>query len=424
MLAAALMLTAACSSKNDNTASSGPVTLKVRLFGTFGYKEAGLFDKYQADHPNIKIDYTTVEQEATYWTGLQTALASGSGLGDVVGIEVGRVSTFYADMLPKFKDLNQYGAQSEKANFFGWKWAATEKDGKQYAFGTDIGPLALCYRADLFKAAGLPDKPADVSALWATSGWDGFIQAGEQYMAKAQKGQFFVDTAGGFFNAIIGQSANQYYDQSGNLIADKNPAVKKAWDYSMQMASKNLSAALSQFSKEWNAAFSSGSFATIACPSWMIGYIKSQAADGSGKWAVANIPGGGGNWGGSYLAVPAKSEHGKEAYDLIKWLTSADQEVTLFQKTGNFPSNSVAAQNAAVTGATDTYFSGGGAPAETGKIFGESASKLVPSITGKHDGDVKGAFTTAITRVETKQQDAAAAWTQVISKDIPAAVGA
>ncbi len=64
----------------------------MRLFGTFGYKEAGLFDQYQKLHPDIKIDYTTVEQEATYWTALQTSLSSGAGLGDVQGIEVGRVA--------------------------------------------------------------------------------------------------------------------------------------------------------------------------------------------------------------------------------------------------------------------------------------------------------------------------------------------
>jgi cellobiose transport system substrate-binding protein len=421
VLAAAMVMTAACSTSNNNGGSSGneQITLKVRLFGTFGYKEQGLFDKYTAEHPNIKIDYTTVQQEQDYWTALQSSLATGAGLGDLVGIEVGRVSTFVDSMTPKFKDLNQYGAADLKGDFYPWKWAATEKNGKQYGLGTDIGPLALCYRADLFKQAGLPDKPADVAKLWDTTGWDGFITAGKQYMTKAPAKSFFVDTAGGFFNAIIGQSATQYYDASGNLVVATNPVVKKAWDYSMQMATNNLTAKLAQFSPDWNTAFTSGSFATIACPSWMIGYIKGQAANTSGKWDVAPMPGGTGNWGGSYLAVPDKAAHPKEAYELAKWLTSSEQEVTLFVKGGNFPSNSKAAQDTQVKTATDAYFSGGGSPAPIGQIFGDSAAKMVPQITGPHDGDIKTQITTAITRVETGQQKPDDAWKQVIEKDIP-----
>ncbi len=59
---------------------------------------------------------------------------------------------------------------------------------KQLGLGTDIGPLAICYRTDLFKAAGLPTDPAEVSALWA-NGWDGYIAAGQQYKANAPLGK-------------------------------------------------------------------------------------------------------------------------------------------------------------------------------------------------------------------------------------------
>jgi cellobiose transport system substrate-binding protein len=299
--------------------------------------------------------------------------------------------------------------------------------GKQLGLGTDVGPLAICYRTDLFKAAGLPVDPAAVSALWA-NGWDGYIAAGNQYKAKAAAGHYWTDTAGGMFNAIIGQSPNQYYDSSGNLIVESNPAVSKAWDYAMQMATQGLSAKLSQFSNAWNVAFTTGTFATIACPSWMVGYIKSEAGAMGGSWNIASIPGNGGNWGGSYLMIPTKSQHKQEAYDLIKWLTGAAQEATIFQKVGNFPSNKVAAADPAVVNATDKYFSGGSdpnnpVPAPIGKIFGESASKLQPAILGAHDGDVKNAISTAITRVETGAQTPTAAWEQLIHKDIPSAVG-
>jgi len=428
-MTAAMLLVSACSSSNSPSTGSGDqVTLKVRLFGTFGYKEAGLFTKYESQHPNIKIDYTTVEQEATYWTALQTSLSSGAGLGDVQGIEVGRIAAVTAKLSDKFADLNTLGATSLKDNFYSWKWQESMAGNKQLGLGTDVGPLAICYRTDLFKTAGLPTDPAAVSALWA-NGWDGYVAAGQKYKQGAPANSFWTDTAGGMFNAVIGQSPNQYYDASGKLIVSTNPAVKSAWDTSMKVAAGGLSAKLSQFSTGWNVAFTTGTFATIACPSWMVGYIKSEAGAMGGQWNIASIPGGGGNWGGSYLGIPTASKHQKEAYDLISWLTAAEQEAAIFKAVGNFPSNKVAAADPTVAAATDTYFSGGspdpakpvGAP--TGKIFGDSAAKLQPAILGEHDGDVKNAISTAITRVETGAQTPDAAWSQLIGKDIPSAVG-
>jgi cellobiose transport system substrate-binding protein len=157
----------------------------------------------------------------------------------------------------------------------------------------------------------------------------------------------------------------------------------------------------------------------------MIGYIKSEAGAMGGNWNIANLPGGGGDWGGSYLAIPKASQHQAEAFALIKWLTSADQEAAIFKAVGNFPSNKLAAADPSVASDADSYFSGpdGKTNAQIGKIFGDSATALVPAVLGPHDGDVKNAFSAAITRVETGAQTPAASWSQLISKDIPAAVG-
>src|SRR5262249_58606790 len=135
-------------------------------------------------------------------------------------------------------------------------------------------------------------------------GWAGYIAAGQQYKAHAKAGEYWTDTAGGMFNAIIGQSTTQYYDQSGKLIVDSNPAVKDAWSLAMQMATGGLSAKLSQFSQAWNVAFTTGTFATIACPSWMVGYIKSEADAMGGSWNIANTPGNGGELGSLDPGIP------------------------------------------------------------------------------------------------------------------------
>jgi cellobiose transport system substrate-binding protein len=414
---------AGCSSNDSNTGSGGnqaanaPVTLNVRLFGTFGYKEAGLFDAYHTQHPNVTINFSSIEQETNYYPVLQQNLNAAKGTIDVAGIEVGRIADVTQNLAAKFTDLNTLGAASEESNFYPWKWkAATTADGKVLGLGTDVGPIAIAYRTDLFKQAGLPTDRDELAKKWTS--WDAFLAMGEQYKAKMGTRSAFIDTSSGTFNTILGGSVKQYYDESGTPVYDSNPAVKQAWDLSVKAIQQGLTGKVKQFDDAWNKGFSSGSFATVGAPSWMIGYIKGQAgAKGSGQWDIAPGPNSA-NWGGSYLAIPKNSQHAKEAYDLIKYLTSAQQQVTLFKKGGNFPSSSVAAADPAVSGYTEPYFNN----APTGKIFGEVASKLPVQIVGPKDGVVKDAFSTGLLSIETQGKTPDEAW-QTTLKNIKNAIG-
>ena len=381
------------------TTSDEPVTLNVGLFGTFGYKEAGLYDEYMADHPNVKIVETSVEQEGEYYQALQTHLAANSGLADIQGIEVGRIAEVTSLQPDKWVDLNTLGAGDVEDTFFPWKWgAATTADGKTLGLGTDTGPLAICYRHDLLEAAGMTSDRDELATEWDS--WESFLAFGAEYLKNAPKGVSFMDSAGGLYNAIIGQSEEQYYDEDGNTIYDSNPAVKDAWYTAAQAAEDGLSAKLKQFDTEWNTGFVNGAFATIACPAWMIGYIKSQAGDdGSGKWDVANIPGDGGNWGGSYLSIPTASEHPAEAYELIKWLTAPEQQIKMWTTAQHFPSSSTASADPAVEAATDDYFSG----APLGELFKASADDLPVAVLGPKDGTIKDTFSNGLLLVEQGQ---------------------
>jgi cellobiose transport system substrate-binding protein len=419
---AAVVAAAGCGSSSDSgggggSASNEKVTITVGLFGTFGYKEAGLYDEYMKLHPNVTIKESSIEQEQEYYQALQTHLAAGSGLDDVQGIEVGRIAEVVQTESDKFVNLNDLGADSLKSTFFPWKWqAATSSDGATIGLGTDTGPLAICYRTDLFKKAGLPTDPEAVGQQWTT--WQGYLDVGKQYMQNAPANTAFMDSASGMYNAIIGQSPTQYYDSSGNPIYETNPAVKNAWDMAMQAVAAHETAALKQFDPAWNEGFANGAFATIACPAWMIGYIKGQAGDsGSGKWDVARIPGDGGNWGGSYLAIPTASPHQKEAYELIKWLTAPEQQVEMWTKAQHFPSSSTASAEPAVEDATDPYFSN----APIGQVFKTSADNLPVVTLGPKDGLIKDTLSNGILRVEQQGQSPDAAWEKTIA-DIKSAI--
>lgn len=399
-------LLAACGSGTSDSSDSanGKVTLTVDLFGSFGYKEAGLYAEYEKLNPGVTIKQTDTEDEADYWKSLQTRLAGGGGLADVQGVEVGRIASVTQQQSDKFQDLKEFGADKLEDQFADAKWsAATTKDGKILGLGTDVGPEAMCYRTDLFEQAGLPTDREELAQKWST--WDGYLELGKQYKKKAPAKSAWLDSIGSLYQVVIGQEKERYYDASGKLIYEKNPAVKAAWDTSVEAAGAGLSAKLDQWSPQWNQAFAAGSFATIPCPAWMLGYIKGQAGDtGKGKWDVAKLPGGAGNWGGSYLSVPRAAEHKKEAYELIKWLTAPEQQAKLFSKQGNFPSSTGAIEK--VAAAKDPYFS----DAPIGQIFGDAAKASPVQVLGVHDQNVVQQLTNALSEVERKGTSSQKAW--------------
>jgi cellobiose transport system substrate-binding protein len=138
----------------------------------------------------------------------------------------------------------------------------------------------------------------------------------------------------------------------------------------------------------------------------MIGYIKGKAGHaGAGKWNVTTLPGGsGGNWGGSYLAIPAGSPHKEQAAKLIAWLTAPEQQAKVFTKVGNFTSTTPAIAQA---GTTDPYFNG----APIGRIFSDSTKAAPVQILGPQDGVVNNAMTQALLAVETGGATPDVAWT-------------
>ncbi|MDG4818180.1 MULTISPECIES: extracellular solute-binding protein [unclassified Micromonospora] len=398
---AMIATTSACGSDDEGSGSSNdPIKLVVDVFGDQGFGYDELYKQYEAEHPNVKIEQRGKGLGlGDYNTRLTQQITAGAGAGDVVALEEGTIVQFYAQA-GKFVNLADHGANDLKSNYLPWKWEqGTTPDGTVLGLGTDVGSMALCYRSDLFKAAGLPTDREEVGALWPT--WDQFIATGQKFVA-ADKKHKFVDSATNFYNVVLMQTAGNgsgytYYDKSNKLVIGENPDVKTAYDLSTKMIAAGLSNNLQSFSNEWNAGFKNGTFATIACPAWMTGVIKGQAGDSAaGKWDVAKAPGNGGNWGGSFLAVPKSSKHAKEAAELVKFLTSAKGQIEAFKKVGNLPSSPQALADPAVADSTNEYFTN----APVGKIFAAGASELKPVYLGPKNQAVRTAVENTLRAVE------------------------
>ncbi|MBK9475549.1 MAG: extracellular solute-binding protein [Tetrasphaera sp.] len=392
-------------SSSATTDPKAPVTLTVATFNEFGYDE--LIKEYMAANPNVKVEHKKAATANEARDNLNTRLAAGSGLSDIEAVEVDWLAELkqYPD---QFVDLN---SDSVKGRWVEWKTAqATTTDGKLIGYGTDIGPEAICYRADLFKAAGLPSDRAEVAKALGTS-WDDYFALGEQFKAKSKVP--WMESAGAVYNAMVNQLPNAYEDKDGKIIAGENAEVKALYDKVLAASAKGLSAHLAQWSDDWTGSFQRDGFATMMCPSWMLGVIEGNAAKVTG-WDIANtFPGGGGNWGGSFLTVPTQGKNHDAAKRLADWLTAPEQQIKAFKSKGTFPSQVQALSSADLTGTTNAFFNG----APTGQIFSERAKAVtVAPFKGPKYSGINDAMQQAIGRVDIdKTDDAASSWEKFLT---------
>lgn len=407
-LAAGLL--AACSSDDDD-GDSGQITLRVGVFGQFGFQEAGLYDEYMELHPEIKIEQDSTTENGDYITALRTHLSQNAGLDDIQAIEIGNIAEMTQELSDTWVDFNEYDVDT--SHFLPFKVdQATDPDGRLIALGTDIGPTGICYRTDYFEQAGLPSDPEEVSELF--SSWDAYLEAGEQFKENAPDGVTWMDAAGGMFNAVVSGYEERYTNAAGEEIYENSEAVRTAWDYAVRAAQEDLTDDVQQFTDEWDAAMSNGAFATLAaCPAWMLGYIAGTAGeDQEGLWSIARSPAPS-NWGGSFIGVPEASKHHDEAVALAQWLTAPEQQAKLFVERGSFPSSAEAQQMPDVLNATNPYF---GEDIKIGEFFSEAAAQIPSSPIGPNDQQIQETFTNqGLLSIEQRGTAPEDAWNDVLS---------
>ncbi|SDQ61132.1 ABC transporter substrate-binding protein [Microbacterium sp. cf332] len=387
---------AGCSGGGDQAASGGDSdTVTLATFNDFGYTDELLAEF--TEETGITVVHTKAATSNDARTNFFQKLGK-TGLADVEGVEV----DWFPEMM-QYSDLIAPVPGDLAGRWLDWKEkAATDADGNLVAYGTDVGPQAICYRADLFEAAGLPTDREEVAQLFPT--WDAFFEVGSDYVAKT--GQPFIDSANSVLQGVVNQLEVAYEEPDGTVVATENPDIREAYDTVVDKAIP-IAAYPGQWTDDWYAAMASGKFAAMLCPPWMHGIIEGEAPDIAG-WDIANaFPEGGGNWGGSYLVVPANGANLTNAQKLADWLTSPETQIKAFNNAGTFPSQPEAQSSPDLTGFVSAYFN----DAPTGQIGIDRANAItVTTFKGPKYFQFHDALGNAITRVFDGIEDKETSW--------------
>jgi cellobiose transport system substrate-binding protein len=391
------LIATGCAAADQAAEADGPVELTIATFNDFGYTEE-LLQEYMDEHPNVTIVHnraaTSNDARANYFQKLGK-----EGLADIEAVEV----DWFTEAM-QYSDLLAEVPADAEGRWLDWKEAAaTDAEGRLVGFGTDIGPQGVCYRSDLFAAAGLPTDRAEVAAL-LDGDWDDFFDVADQY--KAATGKPFIDSANSVLQGIVNQLETAYEEPDGTIVATENADIEDAYNTVVERAVP-ISAYPAQWSDDWFASMANGEFAAMLCPGWMHGVISGNAPDVTG-WDIADVfPGGGGNWGGSYLTVPANGENVEAALELADWLTAPEQQVKAFANAGTFPSQADAYEDEDLTGFTNEYFNG----APTGEIgIARAEAVTVATFKGPKFFQYHDALQNAVTRVFDGVEDQKTSW--------------
>lgn len=365
-------------------------------------------EEYQEMNPHIKIDLQYSDQ-GDVANNLIAAFSSGSGAPDVVGIEIKYVERFKA--LPQhFHNLYDYGARNVQGDYLDWKWKQAETpDGEHLlALPIDIGPMVMAYRIDIFEQAGLPTDPAEVAKHIST--WEDFIAAGQQVLDRT--GVKMINEIFQLYEVVANQHDVMYFDYDDNLVLESTDQVLRAWDLAVQASELGLSANLETFTTEWGTAMNNGDYAVQFAPAWMMNFMKENAPDAAGLWALAPMPEGGGNWGGSFLGIPSQSKHPQEAYDFIEWLLAPEQQVKAFEREDLFPSTPGIYDYPELREYTNDYF----ATPNVGEIYSEAAATVIPQYRAPDHVTVNDVIKDALGQIEDGVTDPQTAWNQALEE--------
>jgi ABC-type glycerol-3-phosphate transport system substrate-binding protein len=365
--------------------------------------EQTLLDAFKEEYPDIEIEWVNYPP-AEVANQMTLAIQGGSGgpdLGFTENASIARIVDLgglmdLTDLMQPYADQMNEPAVKEAT-----------KEGKLYSVPWDIGPVVTFYRRDIFKAAGLSDKPEDVSEMLST--WDKYLETCTVIKEKTGLLCFALNKANNygdvFFNMLWEQDLDLYSDD-GKVLVD-GPEYIATLEKLGQFWQNDLVADELEWTDNWYALLKAPMddpavkpVATIPIAAWMGNFLKTWVApDQAGNYGVALMPAyteGGvraANQGGSAGFIPAASSNPEAAWAFLEFmLLRPDNHIKLFEYTDYFPAWEEVYGDPLFE-QPDDYFGG----EATRALYADVAKEIpVANHYGPFSAAIRGAVATAI----------------------------
>lgn len=408
LLATSALVTAGCSAGGGD-GSGQTDTLTIATWVDIPEELLTQFTK----ETGIKVEVNSFADGASAQTVLRNGLGSGgSGLSDVHLVEL----DWWTEMMAVPEDWVTLPAVEDR--WVPWKVTQGSVGDEIKGYGMDIGPLAIAYDSTLMEAAGLPSDPEGFAEFVGgdDASWDTFLDAGRQFTEKSDAA--WIDSTSTAFQAAVNQLPAAFEDpDSGDAVSlADNSSIKELFTKFGDAAEDGVSAGVGIGHADWGAGFQARRWATVITPAWATGIIAENAA-GLDGWRIADVfPDGGGNWGGSFFAVPSAGEHTEDAVKLVDFLTTPDAATAMFLLNGQFPSQLEAMKDPTISDSANEFFG----DQKVGGIYGELAAsagdKAAGGFRGTNFAGIQTLVMDGLRRVEDGSEDTTAAWKSSVAE--------
>ena len=397
-------------SSSTSAAASAPASSSQKVTLTFWSWVPNL-DKVVAiwnkAHPDTQVQVQVQAGGDQELTKLLTAAKAGNP-PDLAQVEYQALPTLVSNNY--LANIASY-AGNLKSDFPAGNWnQVTLGTSSVYGIPQDAAPMALFYRADLFKKYHLT-----VPTTWTD------FSADAAKLHKEAPGVFlgtFSSVDPGEFAGLTQQAGAQWWSTSGSTwtVAIDSAASQKVASYWQSLVASGGVDNQPQWTAAWNKGMNNGKYIAWVSDVWAPADMPTVSPANTGKWVMAQLPqwtaGGSvvGNWGGSSTAVMAASKHQQAAAQFAAWLNT-DQAATaaLASTSGIYPAD-ISAESA--LGTPPAYFTNQPAFWSLAKQYAAAASEVTwgPDVnvaysefTTAFGGAVtsKGSFLSPLTQVQT-----------------------
>ncbi|WP_026486781.1 ABC transporter substrate-binding protein [Caldanaerobius polysaccharolyticus] len=321
------------STKTDSVSSGEKV--KVIVWGlnpmAVGSGNKEMIDAFNKTHPNIQIVPQSTPGTGGYATQdvtkLLSAIASGSP-PDVTWLDRFTAAQFAARNA--LTPLDEYIKASDLDMSQYAKYTVDEVtfNGNIWALPWDTDTRILFWNKDLFKKAGLdPDRPPQ--------DWDELLDYSKKLTITDNKGNFkqigFIPNFGNSWLYLFGfQNGGKFLSDDGRTALLNSPEIVQALEfmvkgYDILGGAKKINAYASTFQSEANDPFLTGQVAMLITVNNAISSYARYKPDLNYGAALPPAPKGKQKitWSGGWSwAIPRGAKHPKEAFEVIKWLTT------------------------------------------------------------------------------------------------------
>jgi ABC-type glycerol-3-phosphate transport system substrate-binding protein len=364
-----------------------PVTITVWDYYGEATPVKPLVAPFEASHPNIKIDYQSLDWDTTF-EKLNVVLTGGTP-PDVVTVDMTWIPGFAS--LNAFADLKTLGGGM--LNGVPWDQAFTPGgldaitfDGKIIAALYDFDTYALYYRSDLFEQKGIQ----------VPSNWDE-LEAAAKSLAEGEKYlyEFDADTFHG--SQWIYENGGELLNADNTQVVFNSPEAVEAITFNAKLLQEGVAIDWTEDQGERIQGVKDGRIAMFSDGPYYMGIMKSAAPEMAGMWKVALHPYSvqpGSYLGGTGLAIPSSASNQEAAWEFIQYAMELQNQIGVYTYAGAAPALTTALSSPEVN-IEDPYFGG----EKAFDVFLQTMKTATHFPYVSSWSDIDGYFTTAMQEI-------------------------